>query len=868
MNGMLKSGILLAAMVVAAQPMLAQLRPFRPGEPEIRRAEPVRRPPTPAPTSIPVATPIPVGRPVPADIPPQRATPRPSGKPTPVPVPDLGDPSGEIRISPAGTPLPADQVQLSIADSYYARGMFEMAAPEYEKYIGLYPNGADRQAALFRLGESYRRNNTVNAARTSYQTLLDQFGTGEFIGPAAYRLAELYYADKNYSGALPYYRKASVRLKDPKLANASKFFSGRCLEALGQKIEARSVYEDLVGTQQDNPFIENSRMSLALLLKESGRTAEALKQVQTLSNQTTNPELKAQATIYAGLWLVDLGQTAKGEEALKKSLDLDAGERWRDVAQFGLVQIAFNSEKYAQVISTWTSNAKAFGAETRPQVMMLAARSYLALGKNDDAQQILTQIGKEFPGSTYAKDAGYERVKALYRAEDPNVLQEIDAYLDGGADDQKKDLIYLMKAEILFKKGDFAAAAPLYESANKSRQLTGQQKSEALAKLAWCYQQTKEIDRAIKTLTDLIEHYPTAKGLSAALLQRAVCQLRAQNADAGIKDFKKLISDYPKAKEREAALLQLARMLGQRGDNTGMADTFRIYLRDYPQAPEPERAEANFWIGSVAFENKAYKDAVEPLRLARKLNKEEYFERASLRLMLCHYYLEDTSGLAGEIESYVTGGAKGQVPYDVLHWLAITLFEKAKTEEKAGPQDQAAEHYKGAVKHLRMLTRREDAKPEDWGKLGKSELALNDWAGAEKAFTSLLPALKDPGPRAESYNDLAQAQLGGRKFTEAQSSVQQGLTLQPDGFINAELRVTAGDILAAQEKWTDAAKTYEAVTVIIDDESVTPRAGEKAVQAYRKAGDEDSAKKLLNKLQSRYPEYFQNKKAKQATVAN
>jgi TolA-binding protein len=124
--------------------------------------------------------------------------------------------------------------------------------------------------------------------------------------------------------------------------------------------------------------------------------------------------------------------------------------------------------------------------------------------------------------------------------------------------------------------------------------------------------------------------------------------------------------------------------------------------------------------------------------------------------------------------------------------------------------------------------------------------------------------VKEPGPRAEGLNDLAQAQIGLKQFAEAQSSVDEGLKLQPVGEINAHLRVTAGDIQAAQGKWAEAAKIYNSVTVIIDDENITPGAGEKAVDAYRRAGLEDEAKKLLNRLQSRYPEYFQNKKPRTA----
>jgi len=753
-----------------------------------------------------------------------------------------------------------DLIQRNIADGFYAKGLFDMAAPEYEKYLGMYPGGSDRPSVLFRLGESYRRIGSTNAAKSSYQTLLDQYNIGEFIGPASYRLAEIYYSERNYSSALPYYRRASVRLKDPKLTNAAKFFTARCLETLGQRLEARSVYEDLVLSQQDNPFLDNSRLALALLLREANRTAEALKHAQAIAQSTQNPELKAQATVYSGMWLIDVGQNEKAEEMLKRAIEMPNVERWRDAAYFGLIQLEYNSQKYQSVIDRWTTGEKEFSAELRPQVMLTVAKAYRGLNKSDEAQQLFDQIVKEAPASTSAREAGYERLVALYRGESPELTEEIDKYLNSNPDEKSKDQVLLMKAEALFKRQDFAAAGAIYEGLSKSRHLNAQMKAEALAKLGWCFQQTKKFDRATQALTSLIDSYPTYKTIAAIYLQRAVTLLRVNNQEAAIKDFRTLIDKFPKSKEREAAILQLARMLGQRGDNAGMADTFKIYLRDYPDAPQAEKAEANFWIGSVAFENKSYKDAIAPLRAARDLNKTDYFERASLRVMLCFYYLEDTEGVAKEIDTYVGGEARGHVPYEVLRWLGITLFDRANTQQKSGKSEVAEESYRGAVKHIGMLMGREDAKPEDWRAFGRSALALKDYANAEKAFTSLLAAIKEPLPRAESFNDLAQAQLGAGKFSEARASVEQGLKIQPDGAGNAELRITAGDIQAAQEHWLDAAKTYESVSVIIDDESVTPRAGEKSVACYRKAGEDDVAKKLLNKLQSRYPEYFQNKR--------
>ena len=281
-------GASLVALVLAPPPVPAQeappiLKPFvldEGGQP-IPRAEPVEKaPPRPELVARPVATPKP------APAPP--ATPKVSGvvappKPLATPgPPEPGDP-GTIRLTPTGTPRPPDQLQLDVANGYYSMKKYEQAAPEYEKYLALYPNTEQRPDALFRLGESYRHKGTVNAARNAYETLLAQFQNGDFIGPAAYRLAEIYYADKQYRDALALYRKASVRLKEPAVANSAKFFTGRTLEALGQKLEARIAYEDLVATSENNPFQDASRLSLALLLKDAGRTADALKQIQLLA---------------------------------------------------------------------------------------------------------------------------------------------------------------------------------------------------------------------------------------------------------------------------------------------------------------------------------------------------------------------------------------------------------------------------------------------------------------------------------------------------------------------------------------------------------------------------------------------------------
>jgi TolA-binding protein len=799
------------------------------------------------------------GKPIPRAIPVHPA-PKPAApsKPAEATSPtDLEDP-GSIRIAPSTTPRAPDEIQIDIADGYYAKKMYEQAAPEYERYLGMYPTGAARPQALFRLGESYRHNGANNAARNAYENLLTQFQNNDFVGLAAYRLADIYYQAKEYRDAATLYRKASVRLKDPGLVNAAKFFTGRSLEGTGDKIEARLAYEDLLTATANNPFRDASRKSLALLLKDAGREADALRQMQVLSKQAENPDLKIEAMVQSGLWEEESGtpaQMAAAEADFKSALALPGPSGWKDIAQLGVLRLEFKGKKYQAVIDAYEKNGVQLPADMKPDLLTLVADSERELGKSSEALKYYDQILKEFPASDPAKEAQFQRLRVLYAMDDPSLAAEVDKYVAANLDAPNRDVALLMKAETFFRKQDYQGAMPIYSTLELSRQLSGNRKGEVLFRLGWCQMELRNFDQAIKAFTSFISGYPGSKLTEYALIQRGQAYQSQKNLAAALKDFDTLVREYPKAKDREVALHQKAMIQGQQDDNAGMAETFRLLLKDYPNTTV--KPLADFWIGNTDYMAKNYKEAVPYLEEARKLDPEQFWEKASIRLLEAEFDLEDRDGTAKEAELYSKKG-KNPVPSDTLRWLGGE-FSKA-LKKPGGPESSDLGDFENAQKWIEMLTPRAEAVPEDFLLLGQVDHALGKYQPAVDALQTYLKSVKLPRQRAEGLLTLANSQIALKALDDAQTSDDEALSLQPEGEMNGRARIVAGDIQMARGNFAEAAKLYESVAAILDNDEVTPAALEKAVNAWTAAGDEPRAKKTLNTLKSRYPEYLQHKR--------
>src|SRR5437588_10739763 len=227
---------LVVALILSVGPVVAQEYP------EVRRAQPADEPP--------------VARALPVDQPPVPRLRDSHAPPAEIP------PARDSEAAPAETESP-DRRQLDYANALFLRKLYDLAVPEYEKYLDQYPVARGRATVYFFLGECHRALNRPGAARKSFQKFLDDYGESEFASPAAYGLAETAFTEKDYAAALPLFHRAAAKSKEPAVVLSSRYFEARCLESLDHKDDAVGLYQQVIEAKNPNPYREDSRSAAA-----------------------------------------------------------------------------------------------------------------------------------------------------------------------------------------------------------------------------------------------------------------------------------------------------------------------------------------------------------------------------------------------------------------------------------------------------------------------------------------------------------------------------------------------------------------------------------------------------------------------------
>jgi TolA-binding protein len=758
----------------------------------------------------------------------------PAGAATALPAVDPTDGTEAIRAAPSNLADDPARRAFEQANAFYGQKMHDLAVPKYQEFLATAPRGIDRQAAWFRLGECRRAEKRTAEAAAAYRQLLSEFNSGEFLGPAAYRLGEIQFGGRDFDGAAASFRLAAHHVRDAKLRLAAKFFEGRALEAANRTAEALSAYREVAAQKENNPYRERAVFDLAEADARAGLTDSALRQLRGLAETAQNPVIRTSAAVKAGLLAID----QRDFETARPLLEMGAANQelanWRAAAQAGLVRLEYESENYPAAAKLADEILPLLPAGAQPDVLLLAANARRQMGEQARALALYDRLVVDYPGSTAARDAGFHRLVSLVAQQDPRSLAQIEAFLQSSSSEDQRAKAELLKAELLFGQDRFAEAAELYRKASTARG-TERYRPDALYKLAWCQLQAKAYDDAVEVLTRFLLQYPRHPLAGSAYAQRAVAQLETGDQVAALADFEAVIDRYRDAKEREDAMTQRALLLGNLQRPAEMAAGFERLLAEYPGTKAG--AQAHFWIGYAASDAGQHREAIAPLEKARELDPGKYGERATLRLLLSHYQRQDRAATGREAKTL----GPEKAPAEVREWLGMTALD-------AGDHATAAEF-------LAPLAGLDGATPELRMSLAQAQLGAGQNEAARATLDNLLPKVHEPRVKARAHLIMADVLIALRDGAAAKAQAEEAQRLQPEGRLNAEARLANGRALLAQDKFDEAARAFMAVALLYDEKDLTPQALVLAEQAYRRADNTGDADRAREELQRRYPDF-------------
>lgn len=862
---LLKAGLWLAgtSLVLAQSPTVRRAEPIPQGTPvdpnqiqnpawmdRIPRAQAVE-----AATPIPTATPVPEATPAPFR--PPGSIPRAlEVEPTPAPVSTPAPPSAaEASPTPETQATPSTpegslettaregldeprriQTPKDFADAFFARKMYDLAIPEYEKYLAENRTAPDRDAAFFRLAESHRILNRPQEAQSTYERLLRETRQGEFAGAAAYRLATMLLEQNQGARAAGMFEVAATEAGDAAIRLSASFFAARAAEMAGENRRAFRLYDGVLkNPAADTRYREASLAGMARLSAALNRHQEAIELYQALAKTTENPKLKNESLLKAANLLLVSKKNDEARALLSQLAEQSETPEVASAARFGLLELDYQAGDFGKVSGLSEAQIEALPVELRGRAFLLAANAHREREQFPEALRLYDRIVRDYAGTPAEAEAQFNRLVCLFRMDDPTLLPSLNRFLLEARDPKEIAQARMLKAETHFQAGDFADAAATYGALVNSS-LPDSLLADAGYKHAWCLAKIGQHNQATIAYSEFINRFPKDPQIPAALLGRALSHQSAGAPDAALRDFDKVIAEYPQSPEREVALLQRGLLYGAQRHYAKMREDFTKLLEEFPETKA--RAQAEFWIGYAFFEEKEYEKSLAPFAKAAELDPENYGSRANLRRLLANYYLERPAETAQVIEE----NDLPNVPAEVYQWLAAKFIETG---------DQPS-----AEKYLRIILSGKAGNaptPELYLQLGQNQLLQKKYQESLEPIAQYLELVKDPPSRARAMLARAEAEIGLQRYEDAEKSIGDALLLQPEGRINAESRILSARLQEARGNPAEAARIYMTVAVLYDDETITPAALRSAMAAYRKAGDAAGERKAKEELELRYP---------------
>ena len=732
-----------------------------------------------------------------------------------------------------------DVERLQLADGLYSRGMYELAAREYEAFLAEFPDSKRADVALFRLGESYRQQGRNVDAEKAYRRVMVEFPRSEHRFQAGFKRAGLFLDAGNNEDALALLREVLARKPPAELAAACLYFSGEALDKLGREEEAVKPLEQLCAEHAGSEFHSYALLKLGSLYEDEAR---ALQMYESVLERPASDRVAAEALFQMAELHFRRKDYKQSADAYRKLLNGYASDPRAEEARLQAAWASHNAGLYAEALRNTEETLSTRPAERAADWLYLKANCERQLLRNEEAVKTYAKLLEDFPAGRFADAARYERALTFYRM--GQFQSAVDQALMVSREAGIMQDVYWLLAE------SYAALKRNDEAVQYYRLITAEFPESEVARdatyrLAYNLQIRGDFKEAARQFQTVAEKFPDSPLAPQALFASGYCLSRAElHADA-VRDWSALIAGYPADPRVEEAVFQKAMGEIRLERNDDALATLRELRRRYPESGHT--AEAYYWEGTLLKGAGMLQDAEDAYRQALKVGPDKEIEReANFNLAMVLYKLERFEQAADLFQQLLTSPLSGRLAPSLAEWLAEFQYDRQKYDEAMA-----------AARFLIEKTKDTTWQQSGWCLLGRVHLAAGREEEAEDALSRALELGGKSRFAAEAALRLGDVRYKGAVYDAADGYYARAASLSSSDAllaVRARAYLGLGRTALAREQYDKAARYFMSVAVLFEDDELVPESLYRAAEAFGMGGKPEERGKALGELVDRYPD--------------
>ena len=673
---------------------------------------------------------------------------------------------------------------------------YRIAAKKFDQFLRTFPRDKKAIEAWYFLGMSYREIGEKKASRACFQSAATNWKAGKFVEASALFLASDDYKAEKWRDAAKWFQIVSDTTENKEIKHQSLYRRFLCFYKLedkaGMLLSLKAVIAD-----ENSPYSETARLALARLYRDS-QSAKQAHELFVILSKSKDPQIRAEASFQAALTAQTLGDKKLTKIWFRNSLSEEQSKGVKGKTQLVLMSLHYKDRQWQDVIDVFRIGNFELEKQSELQRLIMVAKSYDALGKEEEVRKLYEQIATLSPGSTSSFEATYHLLIRDHKKSANNFLKNAESFLRDyatkRAEDPKVHSIRLLLGEGYYAAKDYEKAISQYRLLDLSlvddSNALGVRYHVAKSQLF-----LKNEKGALAAIAAFIAEFPKAKQSTQLRLDRAELLNEAGREGEAVGDYKTILQNTTDQKIKKSLMLRLASIY-QEQEKWEEFVVIQEQILQLTGSDQKTQASANFWLGWNQLRLKNRVKAEPFLRKARALDSKTFASKVSPILVRNAFKAENLDLLEDEINLARQDSPGTKLPAAILQWLGATLIKNGE-EERGWPfLHEGLADKSTPIKHL------------VWKLYTKASLDLNKYAEALRGAKAILELEKNAYRKAEALYFKSQAHNGLKQFDEARQAASDALDLRPAGALDIRLRMFAGDIDLTEGKPEAAIRHY------------------------------------------------------------